>query len=226
MYKKYKCVPTIEESVNVLRKDGVFIVENFLNPSDLKILHDEVKDLCISKGGHYEFGRNYRGDSLESHRDKRTLYKYYSSDWISKLTESFTGKRYLKDSVFATYDYLSDRGIARNGFLHFDRLHCLKFFVYLVDVDEKNGAFTCCVGSNSKGRELRENSWDNSSGYDQVKNRPGIDFPDIAALYPETPVKEKAGSLIVFDTDTFHRGGLVNPGEERLVVRLHKYTNR
>jgi ectoine hydroxylase-related dioxygenase (phytanoyl-CoA dioxygenase family) len=42
--------------------------------------------------------------------------------------------------------------------------------------------------------------------------------------YKLIPVEAKAGSLIVFDSDTFHRGGIIKKDNlERLIIRLHCY---
>ena len=39
--------------------------------------------------------------------------------------------------------------------------------------------------------------------------------------YPPIPVEASAGTLIVFDTDTFHKGGQCEENKSRLVVRAH-----
>ena len=42
--------------------------------------------------------------------------------------------------------------------------------------------------------------------------------------YKLIPVESKAGSLIVFDSDTLHRGGIIKKDNlERLIIRLHCY---
>ena len=42
--------------------------------------------------------------------------------------------------------------------------------------------------------------------------------------YKLIPVEAKAGSLIVFDSDTLHRGGIIKKDNlERLIIRLHCY---
>ena len=39
--------------------------------------------------------------------------------------------------------------------------------------------------------------------------------------YPFESVEGKSGTLIIFDTDTFHKGGVVEKNKERLIIRLH-----
>ena len=68
--------------------------------------------------------------------------------------------------------------------------------------------------------ELRRMAW-NAPAYEDVKNRIGLDYPELVDQYPCEPVEAPAGTLIVFDTDTFHMGGKCDEGKERLIARLH-----
>ena len=54
-----------------------------------------------------------------------------------------------------------------------------------------------------------------------MKNRIELDYPELLETYPPEPIEAKAGTLLVFDTDIFHKGGQVEEGKERLIVRLH-----
>tara|TARA_R100000152_G_C6738435_1_gene162399 strand:- start:713 stop:1093 length:381 start_codon:yes stop_codon:yes gene_type:complete len=123
-------------------------------------------------------------------------------------------------NVFATHDYKFEGELARNGWLHFDRHWRLKFFIYLTDIDESSGAFGCSAGSRALGQKLRTNAW-GAKNYEGVKNRIELDYPELLEEWPCEPVEAPAGTLIVFDTDTFHKGGKCDEGKERLIVRLH-----
>jgi hypothetical protein len=48
-----------------------------------------------------------------------------------------------------------------------------------------------------------------------------VEFPEVIDEYPPEAVNGTAGTLIVFDTDTFHMGGRVEENKSRLVVRGH-----
>ena len=211
----------LEEMRKTLFRDGVFKIENYLKGSDLTGLHDEVYNKCENEAGHYEFGRNYRGEDLSKYPEDSAISKTYNQQWMKDLHGLYTGNtdRY-GINVFATYDYKFEGELARNGWLHFDRLWRLKFFIYLTDIDSSSGAFACSVGSRAKGEELRQKAW-NTPDYEGVKNRIDLDYPELAHEYPAEPVEAPAGTLIVFDTNTFHKGGKCQKGKERLVVRLH-----
>ncbi len=211
----------LEEMRKTLFRDGVFKIDNYLKGSDLTSLYDEVYARCQHDAGHYEFGRNYRGGDLSTYSKNEAISKTYNKKWMKDLHSLYTGSpdRY-GINVFATHDYKFDGELARNGWLHFDRLWRLKFFIYLTDIDSSSGAFACSVGSRAMGEGLRHKAW-NTPDYEEVKNRIELDYPDLAIEYPAEPVEAPAGTLIVFDTNTFHKGGKCQKGKERLVVRLH-----
>lgn len=212
---------TIQDLCQTLFTDGVFKIDNYLNADTLKVMHDDILNKCKNEAGHYEFGRNYRGDALSTSPRDSILTQVYDVEWMKMLYYQYSGtlSGYGKN-VFATHDYKFTGELARNGWLHFDRNWCLKFFIYLTDIDKSCGAFSCSVGSRRKGEELRNAAW-NVRDYDVVKNRIELDYPELIEKYPDEPVEAKAGTLIVFDTNTFHKGGQVEQGKSRLVVRLH-----
>ena len=212
---------TIEKASDLLKSDGVFLINDYVTGDDLKILYDEVLNLCETEGGYYEFGRNYRGPGLKTFPSDSPIKQIYTSDWMKSLYFHYTGQNQgYCSSIFATHDYKNNEGLARNGWLHFDRTNCLKFFIYLTDINKTNGAFSCSPGSRSKGKELRKKAWV-SKNYENVKNRIELDYKELIIKYPVFPVEAKAGTLIVFDTDCFHKGGECEDGKSRLVVRAH-----
>ena len=76
------------------------------------------------------------------------------------------------------------------------------------------------MGSRGLGMHLRTHAW-GAKDYEGVKNRIELDYPKLLEEWPCEPVEAPAGTLIVFDTDTFHKGGKCDEGKERLIVRLH-----
>ena len=221
MIKSLKEGATINDMLDLLKSDGVFLVDEYVTGDNLKGLHDEVLNLCETKGGHYEFGRNFRGPSLSGFQKDSFVRKIFDSEWMRYLDKEYRGTTggYCS-AIYATHDYKNNEGLARNGWLHFDRSNSLKFFIYLTDIDKTNGAFSVSPGSRSKGKELRESAW-SAGNYEEVLNRIDLDYPELKDDFPFEPVEAKAGTLIVFDTDTFHKGGECEEGKSRLVVRAH-----
>ena len=46
-------------------------------------------------------------------------------------------------------------------------------------------------------------------------------YPEIE--YELTPMLGPAGTLLIFDSDVLHKGGNVQEGKERIVVRAHSW---
>ncbi len=229
---------TISDMYDTLMSEGIFKIDNYITGDDLQQLHDEVQEKCENEGGHYQFGRNYRGPSLNHFDSNSAMFKVYDAHWMRSLHREVVA-RYSNDqlgrvssgeygkNIFATHDYKVVRGgprtgeLGRNGWLHFDRNWFLKFFIYLTDIDKSCGAFTICPKSRQRGEELRNEAHKRSKNYHDVKNRIELDYPELLETYPPEPIEAKAGTLLVFDTDIFHKGGQVEEGKERLIVRLH-----
>lgn len=102
--------------------------------------------------------------------------------------------------------------------LHFDKRQVLKFFIYLTDTDETNGAMRVLPGSNLRNRGVRESAMT------------GQAINDIANVFPEpetpsVPVCGPAGTLFVFDTDVCHGASVVLPGRRRRTMRGHTHSH-
>ena len=221
MVKSLNYDSSIGDMLDTLTTDGVFKINNYLEGDILQQLHDDVLDKCTNEAGHYEFGRNYRGENIFTYPTDGPIFQVYTNPWMQELHQQYTnGSQQYGMNVFATHDYKYEGELARNGWLHFDRHWRLKFFIYLTDIEKSSGAFNCSVGSRETGAELRRMAW-NAPAYEDVKNRIGLDYPELVDQYPCEPVEAPAGTLIVFDTDTFHMGGKCDEGNERLIVRLH-----
>jgi len=212
----------IKKMSEIIKEEGVFIVENFIMGDDLKNLHDEVLELCKKEGGNYEFGRNYRGPSIDEFKNDSYIKKTFNQKWLKSLDKEYRNtNKGFSSAIYATWDYKNDNGLARNGWLHFDRQNCLKYFIYLTDIDKTNGALNLSPKSRKKGEELRKTAWNESKDYNSVLNRIELNYPDLLEEYPFFPIEYPAGTLIVFDTDTFHKGGLCETDKSRLIVRSH-----
>jgi len=224
MIKKIKYNADPATTLSTLRSDGVFIVEDYIKGSPLDSLRKEVSELC-NNGNDYGFGKTWRleGAALLSCKHKLpNTFNAFCDEWLFNLNRNYKNQNFCQD-VFATHDYIPTSSealeTAPNGWLHSDKKNCLKFFIYLTDIDETSGAFYCSPGSISTGYDLRQKML-KENNYSE-KRRLEIEFPELVKEYPPEPVNGKAGTMIVFDTDTFHMGGKVEKGRSRLVVRAH-----
>lgn len=217
---------SIEEMYNVALEDGVFIIPNYLEGEELSNFKKEVTNEINTKADHYEFGRNLRGGNLESYPKNTLISKVFSASWMYALYLKITGgiDKGYGVSVYGNHDYIVGDKLARNGWLHFDRNTCWKYFIYLTDIDQESGAFTIVPKSHKLGEELHKTAWKKNNQYDGVKNRIELDYPHLLDGLDIIPIEEKAGTLIAFNTDCFHKGGkILKEGKERVVVRLNNF---
>ena len=217
---------SLEEMYKVAQDDGVFIIQNYLQGQELEDLKSNVLAEIKSKAGQYEFGRNLRGGTLNSYPTSSAISKVFNAKWMKDLYLLITegeDKGYGV-SVYGNHDYIVGDKLARNGWLHFDRTTCWKYFIYLTDIDQESGAFTIVPKSHKLGEELHKTAWQEHSQYGSVKNRIELDYPHLLEGLDTTPIEEKAGTLIAFNTDCFHKGGqILKEGKERVVIRLNSF---
>ena len=218
MYKKIKHSEGVEVMFNTLKKEGVFVIENFLQGNDVELLLVEMKNYLSNSKMPYTFGKLYRGKSLEKYNKESQLRKIFDVDWMKSLSKKYHPNKPYGQSVVSTHDYIETDNWERQGWLHFDKSNSLKFFLYLTDVDEGCGAFEIVPKSHKMGKKLRT-EW-GSNQYEK-KRKLEDTLKDYLLENKILPIMEKRGSLIVFDSDTFHKGGAVKNGKERIIVRLH-----
>lgn len=217
---------SLEEMYKVAQDDGVFIIQNYLEGQELEDLKSNVLAEIESKAGHYEFGRNLRGYNLNGYPNSSAISKVFNAKWMKDLYLLITeGKdKGYGVSVYGNHDYIVGDKLARNGWLHFDRNTCWKYFIYLTDIDQESGAFTIVPKSHKLGEKLHKTAWQEDSQYGSVKNRIELDYPHLLEGLDITPIEEKAGALIAFNTDCFHKGGqILKEGKERVVIRLNSF---
>ncbi len=203
-----------KEALKHLSQFGYYIMPSLYSISDDVVMTARK----MASDTSYKCGSVYKTSNLSSvPSDLRNLIK---TPEIENIFSSICAGIEIKDS-FITHEYVS-KGAARNTWLHFDRHRCLKALVYLSDVDETCGAFSVVPQSHTKGYELR-NKFKTESSYEKKLNRIKLNYPH---LYQE-PLKicGSRGTMVLFDTDIFHKGGDVNVGKERILIRSHWYPN-
>ena len=78
-----------------------------------------------------------------------------------------------------------------------------------------NGAFSCVPKSNKESEKIRQIYGDEIS-YENRHLTRKLDYTDDQVI----PIEGEAGDLIIFNTDVWHRAGIVKEGE-RKVMRGH-----
>lgn len=198
-------VRALSQIIKDVRENGFSVLESYLQGEELETLKNACLRELKTSNDKYSFGDNrkyfgnYPDDIAGFFKDE--LMESFREEWKCKTT-----------SLYITHEYKQGT-LPRNAYLHFDEQHHLKFFFYLVDVDENCGPLTVCPKSHKKSEEIRQGSWS--------ENKIEVGYPGIANDYEQIPIVGPAGSLIIFDTNCWHKGGQVEPDHERLIVRSH-----
>ena len=149
-----------QDIVEKLRQDGYCLLPNFLSEASEKDGFIKEVDSVISnsKDDSYKFGRAERIGSLGSNSTKRPfIFQAFKKDILQPVRDEWFGAKPLFTEIFVTHEFTNDRGTERNGYLHFDRLHTLKFFFYASDVlDESDGPLVLVPGSHNVGKKAQD----------------------------------------------------------------------
>lgn len=142
------------------------------------------------------------------------MQEFFRASWMQEISDEYwEGPAKLNDHIYVMKEVAGTEHVAQD--LHFDVLKTFKFFLYLNDVTAENGAFSCVPGSQKLTEQKREELGDSVS----YENR------ELTREHPYSedeiiPIEGKAGTLIIFTTEVWHRAGKVSQGERR-VMRGH-----
>jgi|19_taG_2_1085344.scaffolds.fasta_scaffold00041_23 hypothetical protein len=209
--------------IQFVQEHGIAVLEGYVSDQDLlnKAKDEALAESLKAKSG-YKFGKamRYGPHHINGPVEKLLAISNILADPNCLEIEKLSGKK--RQEVFITHEYIQSPEPERNGFLHFDRNSTFKLIFYLMDVNEQCGPFRAIMGTHILGRELRTKEWKRTRINSSIKNRLAIDYPELG--YTENdgnPVIGPAGTLIVLDTDTLHKGGLVESQHQRLILRTH-----
>lgn len=211
----------IDHISKLLDQFGVAIIPKYLKNGDLRDLLAEFHDFTDTDDTEYKKSTPYSsGKCIRVDRPKINKKRFpkteevFSSDFMRKLTDEFwSPDAFLNKEIFIAKDIKGTKHVANE--LHFDIMPTFKFFLYLTDTTVENGAFSCVPGSHKLSHKIRIEKGDKISFSNREESRDlPVDKDDIV------PIEGKAGSLIIFTTETFHKAGIVSKGE-RLIMRGH-----
>lgn len=214
----------MKEVIESLKENGVhhipkFAIEHVSNLlSEIKTVKKQEKRLPSPPGEYYILSNPGNLEQIYP-----TIFKIFNCEFMKECASKyFEDHRYkLNNKIFITYEYFKTNS-AHYAETHYDKLHHLKFLIYLTDTTRINGAFKYYAGSHKIGKQLREaQNFSNSEEYNSINNNEsghpniGLDINDFNFIDMEK------GGLIIFDTDTFHGGGHLLGDSERIVIRGH-----
>lgn len=199
-----------------LDKDGVFVVENYLNKAEVEkylVLHKKIENNAITNNGFTKkeldpgFMAKYkRGSNIEL----KAIDNFFSADWMRNLSKEYYAKNVnLNTEIHIGLDKAGTKHIAQD--LHFDVLPTLKYFLYINDVNNDNGAFSCVPKSHRFTKQIRAKNANIDFDSREITREHNYSEAEII------PVEGSAGSLIIFTTEVWHKAGTVVSGERRIM---------
>ena len=217
--------------IKIVKTYGVARISNYLQ--NVLPLKNELISLfeSLPEANDYLFGKAIRfpSDKWKENMTPKTI-DFFKSSWMKEIATKYQPlKKGVNVNVFSTFDYRYDNGIAANGWAHFDQLQRFKFFLYLSDVDNECGPLCVAPGTHKMGKKLRLKNckkhrfgrYYGDPGICKKWEKPQNHHPNIK--YELCALNGSAGTLIIFDSDVIHKGGTVNKGKRRLVVRGHSW---
>jgi hypothetical protein len=216
------------EIVATVRRWGIAVLPGFVSPEPLAALNAEF-DRFMTSRAELPFAR----DEFENLANIRVVRDrldvgafpatgdFFSQKLMTEVADNYygVGGYRLNGEIFVSN--LSETHGPQTAppfALHFDKINVLKFFIYLTETDENNGAMRALPGSNRRNRAVREAAMRTSA----IKGIANV-LPE--PLTPSLPVTGPAGTMFVFDTDVCHGATAVQPGRVRRTMRGHTHSS-
>jgi len=223
---------SIKKSVNtvipLLKKYGIVHIPNYLTKKNIKILNVEFEK---SLDGNWKsvYAQSAHPTNTNGRAARFNPWQKNAKDEFPKMTSVYQDPfmKEVADAYYSPYKYSFNEAVFITHELpcdipilpwHYDRVQALKFWFNLSDTTKKDGAFEYCPGTHWEGHFRAGYYLSQGVSIEELPN--DID-PDLI-LNPVT-IELKAGDLLIFDPDGFHRGGIVEKGGERRVLRGHTY---
>ena len=218
---------SVDSVIDQLVRYGISIVPNFLQPQVLvslqtaffKILENDCS--CINKKFGHPTNPEGRQATIDPGRAASNGFPQFQdvfrSDFMNQIAQGYFSPFGYDFNPQVLLVHLRACPVPILPW-HFDRIQTLKFWIYLRDTTVDDGAFDYCPGTHWEGHYR--------AGYHLLAGTPVKHIPNDVPLHRiQNPVavEAKAGDLVIFDPDGFHRGGVVGTGRERCVLRADTY---
>jgi len=220
----------IENILKKLKNNGYYVIDNYFSNNDIEVLNNDFENFM--KNNSYSFHLNedfIKCKTLDINFEKNFNKDYYfeklnKDKLIYQISKKYLKKNYKPSKFMAcqTFGQINDNYSKNKKFAfvpHSDETYFLKFFIYLSDVNIENGPLSVAPGSHIVSKKKRH-KWI-LSGKDYLKR----DKVNLNYESEMLPLIGKRGTMIIFDTDIIHKGGVPKDGMSRKVLRYDVYSS-
>jgi Phytanoyl-CoA dioxygenase (PhyH) len=214
----------VDDMACALDQHGLIMIPGIVPPDACDSMRQEAYKLLSTSAPwitplDYSVGRAIRVfrhgiDPAEQHW---SIVSFCQAPLLYSLADRYLGRgNWFFDDIYVNEDVVGSAHKFQEW--HFDSIPHLKLFLYLTDSDVERGALECVLGSHHRARRLARR--------DRILGRTPKTQPRITLDAHEagTPMVAKAGTVVLFDSDLFHRAGTVAM-DNRVVIRAI-YTRR
>lgn len=217
-----------ESVLHQLKKHGIACVPGYLANDMVARLNGEFEDILtrktrsiLSQGKHpgNTDGRVARLNPwhTDASKDFPQISGVFKDSFMQEIANQYFSPHAFEfnDEVFITHELPCETPSLP---WHFDRVQALKFWFNLTDTTAQDGAFEYCPGTHWEGRYRVGYYLSQGYGIQDIPN----DIDEDLIRNPVT-LELKAGDLLIFDADGFHRSSRVFAGGEQRVLRAHTH---
>ena len=203
----------VREASNSLKKNGYFIVKDYLSNEEVSSIVDLFDRVVEGENSKFNFSAGRAGKIPYHDVQSIALRNVFDNKNIRRVFDSANNrKNMVLEELFFTENHVGT--VHATNSLHFDIIPTFKLLIYLDDTSESNGAFSFVPGSHKWTQKFRKSN-PNLISYENVEVSHKLPF-----LGEEISFVGSAGSMILFNSEMFHRASDVRFGHRR-VVRGH-----
>jgi len=224
----FTALANVDSVISHLKKHGIACVPGYLTCEIVDQLNNEFENILTGKSQSILAQTPHPGNTngrvarlnpwhAQAEIDFPKIGGVFKDDFMRKIANSyFSPHPYdFNDEVFITHELPCETPSLP---WHFDRVQSLKFWFNLTDTTAQDGAFEYCPGTHWEGRYRVGYYLSQGYGIEDIPN----DIDEDLIRNPVT-LELKAGDLLIFDADGFHRSSRVFEGGEQRVLRAHTH---